>query len=284
MHTLALVVVTHNSASWLGRFVETWKLAAEKASGVDVPVVVADSGSQDDTLAVAWKLLPTASFLRLGHVGFGAAANAGIREATADWILLCNPDLSFPPEFAARLAAALAQATGPVACIAPRLLNPDGTTQPSVGPFPSFGRIVRDQFRPRPCRKYACPKPSAAGPVDWATGACLLLRREAVLAAGGFDEKYFLYVEEVDLQRRLRAAGRTVWFATDLCVIHHQPNARRLPQTEIQRYAARGLLRYFAKFGGGLAGYRLMAFISGRLPAREVFASRRQILECPTGP
>jgi hypothetical protein len=58
----------------------------------------------------------------------------------------------------------------------------------------------------------------------------------------------------------------------------------RAVRPEIQRYAARGLLRYFAKFGGGLAGYRWLAFLSGRLGACEAFASRKNILDRSTGP
>ena len=282
--SLALVVVTHDSASWLGRLVETWAVAAERAGVADVPVVIADSGSRDDTLAVAGRLLPGARLLGLGNVGFGAAANRGIGEVSAAWVLLCNPDLTFPPEFGQRVAAAIGGAPDGVACLAPRLLNADGTPQPSVGKFPSLGGVLRDQLRARERRKYVLPQPVVAGPIDWATGACLLLRREAFWAVGGFDERYFLYVEEVDLQRRLHAAGRKVWFVPEVTVRHYQPNAVRPLRPEIQRYAARGMLRYFAKFGGGLAGYRMLAFLSGRLPAPEAFASRRNILECSTGP
>ena len=122
--------------------------------------------------------------------------------------------------------------------------------------------------------------------MDWAMGACLLIRQEAFLAVEGFDEKYFLYVEEVDLQRRLRDTGHGLWFVPEAEVTHHAPNAARVPREEVQRWAARGTLRYFAKFGpvGSLWMYRVLAVVTRRLGLKEAFASRGKILGRPTGP
>src|SRR5262249_26330429 len=148
------------------------------------------------------------------------------------------------------------------------------------GQFPTLATIFRDQFRPRHRRKYLFPQPIEDRLIPWATGACLLFRRAAFQSLGGFDERYFLYGEEVDLQRRLHDAGMTVRFIPSAQVTHFHPNATRPPRPEAQRYAARGLLRYFAKFAGPgtLTGYRLLAYLSGRLPARDTFACRATIL------
>jgi GT2 family glycosyltransferase len=145
--------------------------------------------------------------------------------------------------------------------------------------------LVADQFRGREKRKYVWPQPVVEGEVEWVTGACLLLKREVFESLGGFDEKYFLYVEELDLLRRGFEGGWKAWFVPGARVTHHAPNASRDPRPEVQRWAARGLLRYFAKFGGWgtLRGYGLLAVLSGRLPFDEAFASRRKILERSTG-
>lgn len=280
MLTVTLVVVTHNSVAWLDGLARTWQATVAHAHAT-VPIVLADSGSTDDTLPVAAKVLPSATVLPLGRdVGFGTAANAGAKAATTPWLLLCNPDLQFAPEFFSQILAAAQRSDPATACLAPQLLNPDGSIQPSIGRFPTLTGILRDQFRPRQNRKYLFSQPLREQAVDWATGACLLVRRQAFDAVGGFDEKYFLYGDEVDLQRRFHNAGLTVRFVPAARVTHVHPYAARPPRRQVQRWATRGTLRYFAKFGSPatLSGYRLLAFLSRRLPAREVLAGRAHIL------
>ncbi len=121
---------------------------------------------------------------------------------------------------------------------------------------------------------------------DWATGACLLIRREHWNAVAGFDEKFFLYVEEVDFQRRLAALGLRTLLKRDVAVTHLSPAASRSPSATIRRYAARGLLRYFAKHGtpAQLLTYRLLVLSTGRLSPKEALAPKQKILETPTGP
>jgi N-acetylglucosaminyl-diphospho-decaprenol L-rhamnosyltransferase len=287
---LAVVVVTHDSAAWLPGFFETWRVAAGGSEALrrgGVEVVVADAGSVDDTVAVVQRAGGAeVRIIACGDVGFGAAANRGVGATSAARLLVCNPDLTFPADFVRALIDPLLlplSKDSPLwygaACIAPRLLNPDGSVQASVGRFPTIGGVVGDQFWPREQRKYVRPQPETAGLVDWAAGACLLLRRDKFEEVGGFDERFFLYVEEVDLQRRLWAVNGQTWFAPEACVTHHAPNASRPPRAKVQRWAAQGLLRYFAKHGsaGELAAFRLLAAVSGRLGVGEVMASRRAI-------
>jgi GT2 family glycosyltransferase len=296
MPAISLILVTHNSARWLTPFVNSWEAtlrAVPPASPeITIEILLVDAGSTDDTLRLAEAMLPDATLLPLGNVGFGAAANAAARHAAAPHLLLCNPDLTFPPAFASTLLRPVlaqdpAHPWSAAACIAPQLLNPDGTVQPSVGRFPTVRSLIADQLRPRERRKYTFPQPAQPTPIQWATGACLLLRRDVFLQLGGFDEKFFLYVEEVDLQRRLHAAGLPAWFVPlpGAQITHHHPNAARTPRQEVLRWSARGTLRYFAKHNPlSLPAYRLLALLTRRLPPREALASRRTILERPTGP
>lgn len=287
---LAVVVVTHNSAAWMPGFFETWGAAVGGSGALQrggVEVVVADAGSADDTVAVVRRVGGAdVRIIECGDVGFGAAANRGVAATSAARILVCNPDLTFPADFVRKLIDPLLlppSKESPLwyggACIAPQLLNPDGSVQASVGRFPTIGGVVGDQFRAREQRKYVRPQP-AAGLVDWAAGACLLLRRDKFEEVGGFDERFFLYVEEVDLQRRLWGANGQTWFAPEVRVMHHAPNASRPRRAEVQRWAARGLLRYFAKHGsaGELAAFCVLAAVSGRLAVGELLASRRAIV------
>lgn len=295
-NALALVVVTHNSAAFLEEFFGTWAATMGACLPLDASspeIIVADSGSTDETLTLLRTLTPQVNILPLENVGFGTAANRAIAATDAQWVLLCNPDLAFPRDFAETFLqpvlfpAASAPPFPPAAAVfAPRLLNRDGTPQPSVGEFPTVHRLLLDQYRPRPERKYVRQPPTTPAPIDWATGACLLVRREAFEAVGGFDGRFFLYVEEVDLQYRLSEAGYQTWFIPEATVRHLHPNANRAPRPEVQLYAARGLLRYFAKHGPTyrLQTYRTVASLCCRLPKAEAFAPRTAILGRSTGP
>lgn len=309
---LTLVLVTCNSGRWLGPFFESWKSAVATCTELArTPMVVADAGSTDETVRVIAKMCPDARVLTVGNIGYGAAGNVAVEMVNTPWFLLCNPDLTFPGEFVdeflrplvvnnQRKAKPGAEAGGmpalrnagvPTALVAPLILNPDGSVQPSVGRFPTIGGMLRDQFRDRGRRKYCFPQPVEAAAIDWATGACLLINRDAFVQVGGFDSKFFLYMEEVDLQRRLVAAGYQNWFCpgTDAVrggVIHHAPNANRTPRPQVQRWAARGVLRYFAKHGNALQmlACRGLIMLARRLPVGEVCASRQTILARLTGP
>jgi len=281
---LALIVVTHNSVRWLPAFFDSWRKAAPTL-GPETEIILADSGSTDDTPTIAQHSVPTARIIESGNIGYGGAANRAAAASTAPWILLCNPDLAFSSNFESTfLIPTLSSPPSNTGCIAPGLLNEDSSPQPSVGNFPTIRGIIADQFRPRPQRKYISHP--VKGPVDWATGACLLIQRTHWNAIHGFDEKFFLYAEEVDLQRRLAARGLRTYFVSEAIIIHHAPNAARPSNPITQKYASRGLLRYFAKHGTPtqLLAYRLLALLSLRLPPHEALAPRKKILEIATGP
>ena len=283
---LSLIVVTHNSARWLPAFFQTWR-AATVGFPFSIELLLADSGSSDNTIQIAKEHEPSIRIIECGNIGYGAAANHAVAIAKSPWHLLCNPDLLFPPDFVSTfLFPAMKFPSKNTGCIAPTLLNPDGTTQPSIGRFPTLRDLLFDQFRPPLQRKFLPLDRIREGRVDWAAGACVLCSREAWDAVGGFDERFFLYVEEVDLQRRLADSGFPSHYLPEAKVTHAAPNAAGEPRPLIQRYAARGLLRYFAKHGtfGQLVLYRFIALFSRRLPVREAFAPTRKILNSPTGP
>lgn len=282
MADLALALVTHNATPWLAAFFASWQAAAH-AAGESPPIYVADSGSTDDTRRAVQRLAPAAHVMECGDIGYGAAANCVLRAASEPWLLLCNPDLTFPQNFVTRMCEVIAADDG-AAIYAPRLVNPDGSLQSSVGRFPTIAGLLADQFRPRPQRKYLSPQPALRTDIDWAMAACLLLHRQRVMQVAGFDEQFFLYVEEVDLFRRLRTQGCRSVFIPDWHLTHHAPNAARPPRKQVQTYAARGLLRYFARHGTAaqLGLYRMLGLFSGRLTLRETTASREAILQRST--
>ena len=159
-----------------------------------------------------------------GNVGYGAAANLGAKGSTAPWLVVANPDIEWEPGSLDTLLAA-GEADPAAACLGPRVLNTDGTTYPSARALPSLsvgiGHAVFHTVWPgNPwTRAYQQAEESArAGSpttVGWLSGACIVLRPCAFEAVRGFDERYFMFFEDVDLGDRLGRAGwRNVYVPT----------------------------------------------------------------------
>ena len=187
---------------------------------------VVDNASTDGSAAAIRQGWPAVQLIELHeNVGFGRANNVALARAEAPLVLLLNSDTIVPPEAIDALVARL-EATGAVAA-GPRLVDGQGRPEVSFGGMLSpwaearQRRLVRlaGQDTPR-ARRIIARLLSEEREVDWATGACLLIRREAARAAGFFDERYFLYEEDVDLCAALRARGGRIVF-TPLAQITH---------------------------------------------------------------
>lgn len=200
MTTVAVVVPTWNGASWLPGCLAA---LAGQTRACDELIVV-DNGSTDGSADLAAELAPHARVIRLGHnTGFAFAANRGVEAATADAVALVNTDVELAPDWLARTAAALEADAGvaAVACKMVELGDPSrlydaGDVLRRDGVCEQRGRFTADDGR------Y-----DAAGEVFAACAGAALYRRSAVLACGGFDERFFAYMEDVDLGLRLRLAG-----------------------------------------------------------------------------
>ncbi len=186
-----------------------------------------------------------------GNLGYGAAINRAVlpTPSQAGWIVACNADLVFPPGSIAAMRGALGATSENVACVAPLLLDPPqrgSGVQPSVGAFPTLTGLLVGRLHPRQTRKYR-RAPRQSTDVDWATGACLALRRNAFEAIGGFDDSMFLDYEETDLCKRLADAGWTTRFDPSWKVVHTSPNAQRPPDPSRQVHTRRSLVRYLVR-------------------------------------
>ena len=189
-------------------------------------IFVVDNASSDGTveaIRAAWPAVDVTALPR--NAGFGAANNVALRRSTAALVLLLNSDTVAPPGAVDALVARL-DATG-AAAIGPRLVDDAGRPELSFGAMlnplteigqMALGRLARTErswARRRLERRLATERP-----VDWVSGACLLIRRADAAAAGFFDERYFLYEEDVDLCAALRARGGRVWFTPHATVVH----------------------------------------------------------------
>ncbi len=188
--------------------------------------------------------------LRPNNGGFAVGVNTGWRHAAQSrWLLLLNPDVEIQPGFLAKLFAQLeiydnqpAQAPGIVGFA---LKNPDGSTQGSVGAFPTLARALWEQFLPRSRRKYQAGWRIQPGPVDWVTGACMLVHSAMMEQLGGMDEDFFLYYEEVAFSRSAQNRGWRVLYNPDVQVIHRHPLQNRRVSPKIRVITRHSKLLYF---------------------------------------
>lgn len=211
---ISAVVVTHNSAGLLPELFASLPGAME---GLDPwSVTIVDNGSTDGTLEAVAALAPHALVVDLGeNAGYAAGVNAGMRGSIgARAHLILNPDVRLEPGTVARLLAALD--TPGIGIAVPRLVDEHGVLcrslrrEPTIlralgesllggeraGRIGLFGEVVVDPA------SYSRPDEW-----DWASGAAMLISSECSLAAGPWDESFFLYSEETDFCLRARDAG-----------------------------------------------------------------------------
>ncbi len=203
-----VVVVTYSPGETLSLFLRS--LGA--ATTAPVAVVLADNGSDDGSVEAAEG--PGVRLLRTGgNVGYGRAANLGAAGGDEPWLLVANPDVELGPGSLDTLLAAAARWPR-AGALGPAIRTPAGDLYPSARAFPSLGRgtahaLLGWWWPGNPAtRAYRLERGAPVeGPTGWLSGSCLLLRRSAFEAVGGFDAGFFMYFEDLDLCRRLAAAG-----------------------------------------------------------------------------
>jgi N-acetylglucosaminyl-diphospho-decaprenol L-rhamnosyltransferase len=203
-------------------------------------VVVVENGAPGSTEAALASMLdePSSTPVRIvrpgRNVGYGGGVNRGLAALAAEpsppeWVLVSNADLEVHAGALDALRAVLE--TRPAwAIVGPRVLTDTGEVYPSVRAFPSFtdaaGHALLAQFKPdNPfTRRYnpGAPEGDAVAAADWVSGSCFMARREALEELGGFDEAYFMYLEDTDLCWRAHHAGWGVGFAGTASVTHVQ--------------------------------------------------------------
>jgi N-acetylglucosaminyl-diphospho-decaprenol L-rhamnosyltransferase len=250
------VIVTHNSAA---------ELRAQVASRSTVEsfdrVLVVDNASTDDTREVAadagLEVVPLED-----NRGLAAAANLGVGRTSGPSFALLNPDVRAISEGDFRHLEEELGEDG-IGAVAPALVLPDGTVQDSARWVPSpLDLVIRRISR----KDRGAVRVTNPVDVEWATAACLVVRRDAFDRIGGFDERYFLYFEDVDLCVRLRAAGFRVRYDPTVRLHHdYQAASRESVSTPETRHHIRSALRFFRRTPAALLPRRRrLADLNGR--------------------
>ena len=259
----SVIVVSFNTHDLLRECLLTLQ---REAGGVSYETIVVDNASLDGSAEMVATEFPEVRLIRSKiNLGFAAANNRAFEAARGRYIVLLNSDAFLRPNVL-RLSIARMDSNPRAGVAGGRLVGRDGSWQPSARMYPSLlnnflmmsglaAKYPDSRLLGRMDRTWADPLQPAQ--VDWVPGAYSIIRRSLLDRIGFFDERFFLYYEEVDLCRRVKAAKNEIWYWPDIVVEHiggesaktmKDPGALSFSKTELWRMRS-GLL-YFGKHHG----------------------------------
>jgi N-acetylglucosaminyl-diphospho-decaprenol L-rhamnosyltransferase len=250
---VAVVVVSFESRETLLACLRSLRAHAS----LPLETVVVDNASADGSADAVRAAHPEAHVVaNADNVGFARGCNLGWRASRAPYVLFLNPDAEVTPG-AVETLVGLLETRPDVGAAGPRTLGSDGTIQVSTGPDLTLlterrqRRLVLGVAR-REARALAEAETLHAREHEaaWVSGSCLLARRAALEAVGGFDERFFLYEEDADLCRRLRGAGWRVVFTPAAEVRHHLGRSMAQAPSRARLEYHRSHLLYYRKHNG----------------------------------
>ena len=226
MHDLAVIIVSTNDRGWLGPCLGS---LYERSGDLELDVVVVDNDSTDGTSELVREEFPQARVVSCRNRGFGHANNRALLSCEARYVLFLNPDTEILEGTLAELVSLLDDRPE-IGLAGVRQLTADGSLFPTIFRFPNALRALGEaigvaRFSRAPAWLGGRVMDQSAYAheveVDWLTGSFMLVRAEALLGAGVFDERFFMSSEETDLAYRIRQAGWRVVHMAQLTILHH---------------------------------------------------------------
>jgi GT2 family glycosyltransferase len=223
---LAVIIVSANSAHWLRACLRS---VFDHAGSATLDVVVADNASTDGSPELVEGEFPMARVVRCRNLGFAYGNNRALMTCNARYTLFLNPDTEILEGTFGDLLRAL-DTRPDVGLVGVKQMTPDGHLYPTIRWFPNTMRALGDSLglehlplrrRWMGERELNLELYELESECDWTTGSFMLARREAIDAAGFFDERFFMYAEETDLCLRIRQAGWAVRHLPQMTILHH---------------------------------------------------------------
>jgi N-acetylglucosaminyl-diphospho-decaprenol L-rhamnosyltransferase len=271
MTRLAIIIVSYNSRRDLENALQS---LTQPPPTVAHDIVVVDNASTDSTPAYVRERWPRVRLIASeSNLGFAQANNVGIRNTASELVLLVNPDTIVTATAVDRLVAIM-DSRPDVAIVGPRVVDGTGRAELSFGAMISPWAELRQKLLVlgndrglRIITDLVDRMTRRAHLVDWVSGACLLIRRRDLDEVGGFDPRFFMYAEDVDLCAAVRARGRSVLFSADPQVIHLRGRSAASAPERVQNAYRRSQIAFYAKHHPAWVPFlKVYLKILGRLP------------------
>ncbi len=266
---VSLIIVSFNTRNVLR---ESLQSVQREAGNLHVEIFVVDNDSKDGSVEMVHVEFPQVKVIcSTINLGFGGANNLALEQAQGRYLVLLNSD-AFLCENALSLSVQHMDRNPDVGLAGGRLVGRDMSLQPSARMFPSLlfdfltltglaGRFPKSRFFGAFDRTWA--DPLVPSEVDWVPGAFSIIRAECLRKVGFFDLDFFLYSEEVDLCRRIKAAGYKILYWPDILVIHIGGESSRQIKSlqmsssgaQLIRWRMRSTLLYYRKHHGSAAWF-----------------------------
>ncbi|MFZ5571248.1 MAG: glycosyltransferase [Thermodesulfobacteriota bacterium] len=249
-----IIIVNYKSTEYL---LECIRTIHESLGEIPADIFIKDNGGEN--LDAVLKAYPKVDIETFGvNLGFAAAVNRAIKDCSAPFIVLLNPDTKIEGNFF-RLAIQYLQDQPDVGVIGPKIFNQDGSVQGSARAFPTlfsgfFGRtslltrLFPNNWITR--KNILTGRINGTDPVnvDWVSGACMIVRRTAIEDVGGMDEQFFMYWEDVDWCKRMWMKGWRVVYYPKTHLVHYVGGSSDKRPLRSMLYFHRSCYLYFGKY------------------------------------
>nr|MBN1230094.1 glycosyltransferase family 2 protein [Anaerolineae bacterium] len=266
---LSIIIVSWNVAALLHECLVSVKSNLRTTPEIQCEIIVVDNASSDESVQTIREKHPDVALLTLEeNTGYGRANNLCFGRSSGQAILILNPDTVVLENAFDMLLTYLNQHQE-IGVIGPKLLNADQSVQSSRRRFPTLRTAIFESTWLEPIaprrllNRYYMQDidPDIVTPVDWLQGTALLVRREAFEVVKGFDEAFFMYFEEIDLQKRIKEAGWEIVYYPPARIIHYGGKSSDQVVARRHIYFQSSKVRYFSKHHGQLIGMLVWTFI-----------------------
>ncbi|MFZ2975159.1 MAG: glycosyltransferase family 2 protein [Candidatus Moraniibacteriota bacterium] len=238
---ISIIIVNYRSKTYLDKCL----FSIDKHSfNEDLEIIVINNDQKEKLMDLVERYPRVKLYQNKKNMGFGAACNFGARKAQGEKLLFLNPDTQFLNNYIREILIKI-QKYQNVAIIGPRLITDEGKTQEwSTGKETNFIQIIKNNLWMTESRYFWESKNDIF--VDWVSGAAMFIKKDVFDKIGGFDEKFFMYGEDMDLCAQARELGYDILYSPELTILHSGGKSRKsLIKQKIQFF--KSSLYYLAK-------------------------------------